>query len=463
MFRLTVASTVALVLAQAPSIPASEVLTLREAVARAIENNRGLQNAALQLERAESGISATRTRRLPSFDLQVRAGKLVSPVKVEFPGGAFGEYPVVGPIPAVDTIIESPTDPAGYVVATVSQPLSQLHRIGLGVRMSELSRDLDREKLRSAKLSVVSGVKELYYSMLRVQSSLEASRQQLDLYREVDRIVVQYVSQETALKADGLDAKAQLAAEEYRSLSLENALAAQKEQMNDLLGRDVRTVFESVAPVEPASLEEMDLDAAQARALERRAEIRQARLQVELADADRRYKKAEFIPDVGVGFNYTSFVNAQLLPQNVAMLAVELKWEPFDWGRKSSELASKTRAVDQAKNAATDVANRVLMEVAGNFRKVAEARTLLGVRTLSRDSASEKLRVALNRNREQAALVEDLLTAQANLARSNAEYQEALMSLWTARVELEKSVGEESPDLDLGQRGETRFATNEEK
>jgi outer membrane protein TolC len=107
-------------------------------------------------------------------------------VSVEFPAGSFGDYLGIGPIPSVDTTFESATEPAGYVSATVAQPLSQLHRIGLGVKMRELSRDADREKLRSLKQSVVGNVKRLYYSLLQTESALEASREQLNLYRELD-------------------------------------------------------------------------------------------------------------------------------------------------------------------------------------------------------------------------------------------------------------------------------------
>lgn len=443
MSRFSMSSALVFCLAVSHEAFADEVLTLEDAVALAVQNNRAIQNAALQVESDEENVGAARTRRLPSIDLQVRAAQLVAPVSMEFPAGAFGDYPGIGPIPSVDTRIESATEPAGYVSTTVAQPLSQLHRIGLGVKMRELSRDADREKLRSAKQSVAGNVKRLYYSLLQTESALEASREQLNLYRELDRVVVQYVSEETALRSEGIDVKARLAAEEYQSLSLENSLASQKEQLNDLMGRDIRTRFSVVEPLEPTAIE-MDLDAAQARALSQRAEIREARLQVELADTDRRYKKAELIPDVGLAFVYTSFVNVQLLPQNVAMLGLELKWEPFDWGRKSKELAAKTRSFDQAKNAARDSETRVLMEVAANFRKLQEARALLAVRALSRDSASEKMRVTLNLHREQSALLKDVLQAQATQADANAEYQQALMSLWTARAEFEKSLGEPS-------------------
>jgi outer membrane protein len=44
---------------------------------------------------------------------------------------------------------------------------------------------------------------------------------------------------------------------------------------------------------------------------------------------------------------------------------------------------------------------------------------------------------------QQAALLRDVLQAQADLADANATYQSGLLSLWTARADFEKALGEE--------------------
>jgi outer membrane protein TolC len=56
----------------------------------------------------------------------------------------------------------------------VAQPLSQLFRINLNVRLNEAARDVEREALRSARLEVVKNVKRLYYAILQTESALGA-------------------------------------------------------------------------------------------------------------------------------------------------------------------------------------------------------------------------------------------------------------------------------------------------
>ncbi len=63
-----------------------------------------------------------------------------------FPEGAFGEIPGVGPYPTSDIDVKSPMQPNAFVNAQITQPLSQLIRINLGIRNAAASRDIERER-----------------------------------------------------------------------------------------------------------------------------------------------------------------------------------------------------------------------------------------------------------------------------------------------------------------------------
>src|SRR5262249_49196008 len=159
--------------------------------------------------------------------------------------------------------------------------------------------------------------------------------------------------QRVALRGDALDVQARLAQEELTRLTRAHTLDAQKEQLNQLLGRDVRTAFDAEA-VADMSVLDVDLPAAQGRAPDLPPGIRQARLKAAQAEIDRRAKKAEFIPDVGLAVSYSSNFNMDVLPKNLASVGVQVKWEPFDWGRKGRELAAKGQVVGQARLAVRD-------------------------------------------------------------------------------------------------------------
>jgi outer membrane protein TolC len=76
--------------ASAQSVRSSgERLSLDGAIRLAIENNRQLQTARLQVQKAEADVAAARTRRLPIFETEVTTSQLMTPVSFAFPQGAF--------------------------------------------------------------------------------------------------------------------------------------------------------------------------------------------------------------------------------------------------------------------------------------------------------------------------------------------------------------------------------------
>jgi outer membrane protein TolC len=423
-------------------VAAEDVLTIEDAVRLALQNNAALGRAARQVERAEQQVLVSRTRRLPNLEVEAMAGTTLNALRVSFPTGAFGSFPSTGPIPATDTVVEAPRSLSGSVTATVAQPITQLHRIGLSTKMSELTRDLEQEKLREQRAALVAEVRRAYYGLLQLQSVLAAKEEQIQAFRELDRIVGQQVVTEVALRADGLEVKARLAAEEYDMAAVRGDLQTSREKLNWLLGRDLSHAFE-VAAVPEAALEEVVLDAAVARALARRPDLAQARLAVVQAETDRRLKKAEWIPDVSLALTYYSFVNVDLLPKNLAQVGVQVRWEPFDWGRKSKETAEKTIQLDQARTAAREAQDRARLEVAQSFRRLQQARLLIQAERLGREAARERLRVLTVRHGQSVALMKDVLEAQAGMSAAHARYDQALAAFWTAKADFQKAMGEE--------------------
>jgi len=229
-------------------------------------------------------------------------------------------------------------------------------------------------------------------------------------------------------------------------LTLNNQLASQKEQLNFLLGRDVRTEFGVSDGLDAAQtvIRETDLAAARQKALAQRPEVAAARLKVNSAKLDRRIKKAERIPDVSLAVNYYSpFGYNSVVPKNIASVGVQVEWEVFDWGRRKHELAEKTRAVEQADNSLLEAESQVLMEVNSQFRKMQEACQLLRVARMSQDTERANVKVAAHKYYVQTVLLKDVLKAQAELAGANSEYQKALLSFWMAKADFEKAMGED--------------------
>jgi outer membrane protein TolC len=435
-----------LLLVLVPAIAAAQttapVLSLDDALKIAVENNHQLASSRLEIDKAEADLAIARTRRLPVFELEGSASQLITPVDFAFPQGAFGDFPGIGPIPAADTTVSVPRQPTYYMSSQVSQPLTQLFKINLGVRGAATNRDIELERNRGHRLSVINNVKRLYFSILQTQSALAANAQAVELYRELDRTLQVRVAQQVALRSDGLDVQFRLAQEELTRTTYQNALASQKEQLNQLLGRDVATPFD-VEDATAVSFAEVDVEAGRGQALDNRPDVREARLKVQQAEIDRRVTKAERLPEVSLAASYSSYFNIDVMPTNLATFGVQVKWEPFDWGRRNRELSAKSHVVTQAHLAVREAEDKTVLEVNSLFRTLAEKRALLRVVQTAQNAAREKLRVKTNQFRIEAALLTDVLQTRAELADADDRYQQALVAYWTAKADYDLAVGEE--------------------
>lgn len=419
------------------------VLTLEQAVDLAMQNNRPLKTATLEVEKAEDTTDAARTRRFPALNILGISGSRLSESKFEFNQGAFGTFPGIGPVPGANTEIKEPTRWSTFVLASAIQPLTPLLRINEGIRLNEVTEQVAQEQRREQRHAVVNQVKRGYFQAQQIQTALEATDEAIKSLQELDRIVQEQVTQRKALRADSLEVKTRLAEATHRAVTLDSDLASQKERLNDLLGREVRSEF-SLEPVSIISTSHLDAETVVTRALQRRPSLQAARLRVQQAEHDKRIKALHYVPDLSVIVAHAQAVNiGQVLPAQISVAGFLLSWEVFDWGRKQRELAEKRRAVDQTQLGVLEAEAQVAVEVRHLLRNLEDAQSLLPVKRLAQEAAQEKLRVTMNRYTQKAALLQDVLQAQSALADANHQYQQAILGVMTAQADFEKAIGEE--------------------
>jgi len=327
-------------------------------------------------------------------------------------------------------------------VAQAYQPLSQLYNIHLNIEALQVGKKLAEEQTRQQRQLIINAVKDAYYSLLQTQSALDAVEESVKSFREIDRTTDEYLKEKTVLPYQSTGVKAQLAQAELQAMTLQDTLQSQKENLNALLARDIRTDFR-LSGIPEELPEEQDLEAARREALDNRTEIRQARLKIDQAIFARRLQKAQYIPEIGIQYLFFSPFSIQGLPQNVNHLGVNFKWDLYDWGYKKHLLDEKQRTTEQSTLSLTETQSQVAVDLGNRFRKLREARATVKVAQLMQQAQSEKLQVLLEQYKQKAALLTNVLSEQANMAQANSQYQQAVAAFWTARSDFEKSLGED--------------------
>jgi outer membrane protein len=418
------------------------LLTLDDAVYIALSNNRLVKNSALEAQKYDFQVSTMRSKRLPHFQFSVLGGELLQPFDFTFAKGTFGTYPSTGPIPSTDAKVHTPARLTAFLNGSIDQPLTQQYKIGLGIRATELGREIAKEDVRAEKQKIAAEVRNAYFELAATQAAVDATGEAVKTLREAQRVTLRYIAEKTVLKGDALEVDARLTKAQYDLSVAENGLATQHEHLNQLLARDLETPFRvDFIPEEDTTT--LSLEEARQQASQDRPEIRQAHLKEKQADYDHRIAKAEYIPDLGLAVSYQGFQNVQVLPTNVAVAGFAMTWEPFDWGRRRNRVREKSNTLAQARNGAQEAESQIGVEVGLKYRKWKESSLLLKATRIGHEAAAEEFRVTSNKYKEQAALMKDLLQAQARSSETAFQYQQALSSYWSAFAELRKAMGTE--------------------
>jgi outer membrane protein len=331
--------TAARVFGQETQKDSPDVLTLTAAITEAQQNNRLIKISIQGVLFANDAILAAKTQRYPQFNVQLIGSGLLQTINVNIPKGTFGSVDNT-PVPTQNSVISTSPKFSALAFIQAYQPLTQLYSAHLNIQLLKVGKQLSQEQLRQQRQQITNSVKEAYYGLLQSQSALQAAQENVKALQETDRTTEQYVQEKTALPYQGTGVKAQLAQAELQVITLQDTLETQKENLNELMGRDIRTEFR-LSGVPDALPEEQDLELARKTALTNRTEIRQAQFKIDQAVYGRRLQKAQYIPDVGIQYLFFSPFTIQGFPTNVNTLGISFTWNLYDWGYRSFRCSSR--------------------------------------------------------------------------------------------------------------------------
>jgi len=418
-------------------------MSLDEVLRLALAHNQSVGIASLDVQRAEENLKAAKTRRLPSLAVSGDFGEPLTRPYLDLAAGSLGSTNGA-PLPDQPLRLSLTRTPSLFAVAQVEEPLSRQYQIGLEIKGLNISRQIEMERLRASRQEIGRQVRTLYAQLVEDTNAVQAAAADVALYTELKRVTTIYVAEQTQLRADLLRVEARLSRAKYEQTTAENQLSSEKERLNLLMGRSVDTAFD-VLPGADLDIELPSQADALATALRLRPDMKEAQLRIDQADLDRRAKKAEYIPDVSLTASYINVAGSGLPigGGGYAEVGVQLKWEPFDWGRKSHELAEKAAVVSQARLTANESQAKARIEVSSSLRDALAAKQLLESVSLDEQAAEESLRVVQAKYAQRAALLDEVLKAQSACAQARLQVSHARSMIHSSTAVLSKAMGED--------------------
>ncbi len=150
------------------------------------------------------------------------------------------------------------------------------------------------------------------------------------------------------------------------------------------------------------------------------------------------------MPDVSLGITYTRQQNIDVIPQQLFTAGVIMTWQdPWDWGRRKIERSEKALIRQKACNGLEETKSQILVDVNMKYRDLQDALSLLDADRIAVNAQEEKRRITMNRYKESASLLKDVLEADTSLADANRQYLQDQLAAATARAKLDQAIGED--------------------
>lgn len=412
--------------------PPEAPLSLDQALDLALRRSRAAELARLQVVEADAGADAARRLRYPQVSASGIGAYLVDPLQVKVGQGSLTSVldqagadaglaaiaSALGSFPETDLTLARGERVPVIGALTVTQPLSQLWRIGAGLRAANAHQSEARRQEDRATAQIRFSVEELFVGVLLQQKRVEEKRAfvayQERLLKDAEN--AEHVGEaldESVLgqRAAVLEAKSELtrARQEAARLSL---------QLADLIGRpgDESLAVAGDLPDRPPNT----LDAWIAQAADN-PDRQVAAATVERASAGVRAARQARVPDLSLFASGYAQDGIPLVPDRSAAVGLALSWDVFDFGRKDAAIA---QAVAVRRSAEVD-RDRLEEEAARQIRLAYQDYVYAGDLIDLANQALEFRRRAAQLSRQSVAngleLTTAALEAEAQLRRAEAD------------------------------------------
>src|SRR5262245_11920540 len=98
-----------------PAASQAEELTLEQAIALALRENRKVKVARLEVDKFADRLAAAKTHRLPELKFTFLAAQLLDSIDFNFKQGDLGILPGIGPVPQTDISVTTPRHPFFFI------------------------------------------------------------------------------------------------------------------------------------------------------------------------------------------------------------------------------------------------------------------------------------------------------------------------------------------------------------
>ena len=427
---------------------AQDGISLKDAVRIALEKNPAIAASAAEQNAATSRTAEARGGALPKVNYAESWTRSDNPVFVfsslltehQFGAPDFE----LGPLNRPDFMNNFQS------LVTVDQPIYDGGTTKHAVRSAQLGQAMAGEARRLAEAEVIAGVVRAYCGVLLSSEQLNAAVQavrsaQADLERAQS---IRAAGMST--DADVLSIRVHLAGVEEQRIRRAADLDVARAALNDVLGLPLDHPHTLTSSLQRVNLSETSLADDEVAAVADRAEGRQAKLAVGMAENRAAGARAKLLPQVVAHAAFEADRQNFYGKGGANWLAsVELKWNLFDGFSDKARIEESKAAIQRSEAERAQANSQIRLQVRRAWADLRAAEQRIEVAQASVAEAEESLRITQNRYQAGMSNVTDLLRTETAVLESRTRYLAAIHDQRIAATMLEMAAGRLNADSEV--------------
>ncbi len=430
-------------------------LTLEQAIAEALKNNRLIQEAE---EKVRAALADTKSARADFFPRASAAYRYT--YLDQKPFMYFDAY-------EVDPVQLDPADPSSQVGVitgrkktkattaphdnfhwelSLQQPLFTGFALSALYRMSRLDLDITELEQQLAERDVIRDVKTGYYRILLAEKMLRVAEENTESLLAHHQDTLSFFEQGLIAWNDVLQAEVALSEARQQQTRAEGSLSMSRAALNTFLGRDINQAFR-VQEKPAGRFQDFNLQTLLKTAAANREELRKLELALQKIEQSRRLAQSDFYPSLFLqssyeqdGENFRADSNEFRNHQNFRV-SLQAEWTLFNWGKRLAEISSAHHQYLALEHKLHHLEEQIRLEVQNGLIQLNTARRNIKTAKQAIRQARENLRITTLQYEQQMATSTEILNAHTFLTRARSNHYRAVYEHAISLANLERAVG----------------------
>ena len=418
--------------------------SLQQLTDSALKNSHTLGGKDWQIKERSAKVAEDKIKKYPSVNLNSNYLHNFVLDRITIPAGTIGDVQVSPGnnilLPSTDKTFKAGKHDTYLAGVSVYQPITQQLKINTGIEIDKQDLKLTEKERLKISLQVKLTIEKLYYGALIAKRQMEEAQAKLDLARSKFDDVESGLLAGKTIQPNKTGLQADMADQEQNILKLNIQMADYISDIINITG--IRSDTLKLEEVEPVVYTVDPAHSYLSTAMSGNTDLQMANITKAKALMGIRAARQSNLPDLGVVGGYMYQSGNSILPANNPYVGVNLKWNLQDlFSNKAIEKQRHAQARQADENIA-GTRQQVRDDVEKAYRKVTESQALISVAQKAVDFRLQEMKLLEDKQAAGLVLKQDILSAKAQLARSESDLYAAQLSYRLAVSDLNFLTGQ---------------------